>query len=254
MTTLTLQLEQASSDFRLTDAQAFSDYLADLDHEADVVGFTEVHTRHRLLHAACDEQGYQLHMPPSGKGDVALAVRNVHRIVAAGAVPSIPGARPSVAHGVGHTARPILWVTFQPHGTTENVTVHEAHWVTKRADTGGQQLQLTQDMAAVVASHSGGARLGFWMGDTNSPDRPRAVTAVDRALMKGDLTSCWDELGRYPNTHGGNTLDVVGSYDPDRRVTCLRARRWHKLDSDHIAVSAWYQIRRPQLRPPVQGD
>jgi hypothetical protein len=71
---------------------------------------------------------------------------------------------------------------------------------------------------------------------------------VDLALRKGELTSCWDELGRYPDTAGRLTLDVVGSFDPDSRVSCLRARRWHKLASDHVAVSAWYQVRHAKAR------
>lgn len=92
--------------------------------------------------------------------------------------------------------------------------------------------------------HGQGRRLAFWAGDTNNPDRPSATSEVDRALRKGDLTSCWDELGRYPDTHGRTTLDVVGSYDPDRRATCLRARVWPDLHSDHAPLTAWYSVSR----------
>lgn len=244
---LVLQLEQASSDTFMSAAAAFADFTADLSHGAAAVGFTEVHKpdHRQALARACGDADYRLVGPASG--EVALAVSKAHRLVDTGVVPSLPAAPTTPRHGVGHTARPILWATFIPAGTTEHVTVHVAHWVTRRADTGGQQLELTQDMAQAVRDHARGARLGFWLGDTNNPDRPHDVTDVDRALRKGELTSCWDELGRYPATHGASTLDVVGSYDPDGRVTCLRARRWHQLHSDHIAVSAWYAISPPRL-------
>lgn len=238
----TLQLGQASGQAQSvggpSDAAMFSDYLADLDHGDDAVGFTETHKRGHLLARACREQGYLLHT--TSHGDVALAIRDVHRVMAAGAIPGLPAGR-------GHTARPIVWATFKPAGTDELVTVHEAHWL-RNGQPG--HIALTQIMADAVASHADGPQLGFWMGDVNNLDRPHDVTGVDKALSAGDLVSCWDELGRYPDTHPGgpdSPIDVVGKYDPDRRVSCLRARRWHQLHTDHVALSAWYRIS------PVKG-
>lgn len=237
---LRLQLSQASSAFTLKDKAAREDFMEDLDHGADVVSFTEVAQRHELLHAACELKGYQLVL--SDPGDVALAIRGIHKLLDHGQVASVPAHGGSAAQG-GHGPRPVLWASFRPFGTREHVTAHCGHWVTHKADTGGQQLELTQDLADVVRQHSQGARLGFWLGDTNHPDGPVDFGAVDAALRKGQLTSCWDELGRWPGTHGAATLDVVGSYDPDHRVSCERARVWPLTHSDHRAVSAWYSIR-----------
>jgi endonuclease/exonuclease/phosphatase (EEP) superfamily protein YafD len=142
----------------------------------------------------------------------------------------------------------VLWVTFAPALFREHVTVACGHWVTRRADTGHQQQQLTDDLAQLIARKAQGHRLGFWMGDTNNPDGPRDRSAVDASLRKGDLTSCWDELGQYPATEGTATLDVIGSYDPDRRVKCERARRWAGQHSDHRPVSAWYRISPSRVR------
>lgn len=245
MSAYTLHLEQASSAHTLTDAQAMQDALAALNRGADVVSFTEVQERHYQLDRACHVAGYQLLLP--SRGDVALALRSIHKPRSQGTVP-VQDAVGHDAHTPAHTARVILWGAFSPFGTDDLVTVHSAHWVTRRADTGGQQLELTQALGDVVAQHSRGARLGFWLGDTNSPDRPRDHSPVDRALRRADLTSCWDELGAYPDTHGQATLDVVGSYDPDRRVSCLRAHRWPQGHSDHRAVSAFYRVR--QLERP----
>lgn len=238
-----LQLEQASSAFTLPDAQAREDFREALTRGADAVGFTEINKRAHLLREACDAKGYVL----VAAGDVGLAVRSIHRLTDHGVITSVPG-QPGPASEGGHTERPILWASFIPFGTGELVTAHVAHWVTHAADTGHQQLAMTRDMADAVAEHSKGHRLGFWLGDTNNPDRATINTDVDKALRRGDLTSCWDELGRYPDTHGASTLDVVGSYDPDRRATCVRARVWPSAHSDHLAVSAWYSVS--GVRPP----
>lgn len=240
MSTISLHLLQSSSAHTLTDRQAASDISFALGRTPDVACFTEVQERHAQLKVACRAMGYQLVLP--SRGDVAIAVRSIHTVTDHSEVAGTP----AVGHGTGHpahTARPILSATMLPWGTSERVTVSTAHWVTKRADTGHQQLELAQDMATTVALSAAGHRLGFWAGDTNNNDRPHDITAVDRALAKGELTSCWDELGRWPATHGAATLDVIGSYDPDRRVTCLRARVWPQLESDHRPVSAWYRIR-----------
>lgn len=244
MTGLTLQLGQASGRFSLSPGQAFHDYLADLSHGDDAVGFTEVPQHRDELRAACREQGYLPVFAAKGHGDTAIALREPHRILAHGLQDSLRGEK---GKG-GHTPRPIQWLAFKPASTVETVTLHVAHWLTRKSDDGGQRTQLTDDMAASVKGHSVGARLGFWMGDTNNPDQAEQVSAVDRHLDRGELTSCWDELGRYPDTHGHNTIDVVGSYDPDKRVHCLRARTWHRLASDHIALSAWYHIDRVRLQ------
>lgn len=240
MSELVLQLEQASSEFTLHRGAALADFTEALSRKADVVSFTEVAERNRDLRAACNAADYQLQL--ADLADTALAVKGIHKIVAAGQHASVP-AEPGPARDGGHGPRPVLWVSFRPFGTLETVTVHSGHWPTKRSDTGHQQVALTREMADLVAGHSWGDRLGFWMGDTNNDDRRHQFTAVDHALAKGDLTSCWDELGRWPDTHERQTLDVIGSYDPDRRVSCLRARVWPAGHSDHRPVSAWYSIR-----------
>lgn len=232
-----LELWQASLRFTTQSRQALADFMSVLSHAPDAVGFTEATRFHDELWHACRRTGHQLVLPTHG--DTAIAVWEGHEITGHG----YETVNPASAHPL-HTERGVQWVTFDAAHSHERITACAAHWLTQRADTPNQKqrLAMTEAMGDVVARAAKGHRLGFWMGDTNNPDRSSAVSLVDKALRKADLTSCWDELGRYPDTHGDHTLDVVGSYDPDRRATCLRARRWPQLHSDHRPISAVYHL------------
>lgn len=242
---LTMHIQQASSAFTLSDVEAMYDFTVALARGADVTGFTEVAQRHDVLRRACRLTSHHLLLP--AQGDTALAVRESHKVLQSGEMLSVPGVKGPAAQG-GHGPRSIQWVAFQPFGYGEHVTSHVGHWVTRKADLGRQQTAMTDDLAHAVRDHSHGSRIGFWQGDTNNPDRPHDLTSMDAALAKGDLTSCWDELGHYPETEGALTLDIIGSYDPDKRVSCTRARRWPPAHSDHRAVSAWYKVAHPRGR------
>lgn len=233
MTREVLELTQASQRFTVGHVEALHDFHQLLSRAPDVIGFTEAVQFHDQLEDACRERDYQLRLPPMG--DTAIAVHPAHHVTGHRFEKVNDGAP-------NHGPRGVQLVEFEtPAG--DRITVAEAHWLTRRSDTGGQRLAMTEAMGQVIEEAARGSRLGFWMGDTNNPDRPTAVSQVDRALRMADLTSCWDELGRYPDTHGNTTLDVVGSYDPDRRVSCLRARVFPQLHSDHRPLSAWYSIR-----------
>lgn len=240
MTGLRLQLGQASQRATVHPDRALLDFHHDLGHGMDACGFTEVTHFHNQLSMACEDQGYQLLLPP--EGDTAIAVLDIHELMDHDYVHVNPG-HPGPMSAGGHTPRGVQSVQFRPHGTTEVITFTTAHWLTRRADDGGQRLAMTEAMAEVIAEAAQGTRLGFWAGDTNNPDGPHGTSQVDKALARGDLTSCWDELRRWPDTHGSSTLDVVGSYDLDRRASCIRARVWPQLRSDHRPLSAWYTVR-----------
>lgn len=239
MSALRLELWQASQRYTVRPAAAHADFASILAHAPDAVGFTEATSFHAELRRACRRHAFQLFLPPAG--DTAIAVWGGHLVMDHHYVKvNAASAHPR------HTERGIQSVTFKPASAQEVVTVAEAHWLTRRADDGGQRVAMTEAMGDVIAHAAQGHRLGFWLGDTNNPDRTGMhagrFSDVDKALRKADLTSCWDELGRYPATHEDSTLDVVGSYDPDRRVSCLRARVWPQLASDHRPISALYHV------------
>lgn len=236
MTGLQLRLAQASQRFSVEPADALADFRRILSKGMDAVGFTEASNFHPQLLRAAKEKHYHLVLPPDG--DTAIAVHGDHEVTGHDFHAVVPGVAGS------HRLRGIQAVAFTPRDTQERVTFAEAHWLTHRSDDGGQRLAITREMADVMREAAGGSRLGFWAGDTNNPDRPSATSPVDLALRKGELTSCWDELGRYPATFGEHhTLDVVGSYDPDGRVSCTGARVWANLHSDHRPLSATYHVR-----------
>jgi hypothetical protein len=233
---LQLQLGQASQRYSVPGDLALEDFLKLLGHGWDAVGFTEATRFHGELHEACRGRNYWLFLPP--EGDTAIAVHRDHQVLDHGYVHVN-----DASHRPLHSPRGVQVLTFMPDSSSELVTFAEAHWLTERSDNGHQRLAMTQAMASVMREAGRGSRLAFWAGDTNNPDRPSATSDVDLALRRGELTSCWDELGRYPDTHGSHTLDLVGSFDPDRRVSCTGARVYARLHSDHRPLRVTYAVR-----------
>lgn len=85
-----------------------------------------------------------------------------------------------------------------------------------------------------------GPNKSWLMGDSNLLDS-RADIFVGKPV-----TTCWDELKKYPDTGHGN-IDVIASLDADQKVTCKSARvytdRDLPLNTDHYLVEAVYSIK-----------
>ena len=89
-----------------------------------------------------------------------------------------------------------------------------------------------------------GRGVAFWTADTNVDEDDPAGRAFYAALRAGGLEPITDALDLEPKpTRGRRTIDVVGGYDPDRRVTARGMRVWPRDHSDHRAVSGFYEIR-----------
>lgn len=86
-----------------------------------------------------------------------------------------------------------------------------------------------------------GAALCFYGGDQNIEDK------LSDSFFGGPVTSCWDELRKYPGT-GHGTIDVIATYDRDTRVRCVQADSYTDkelfLHSDHWLIDATYEIER----------
>lgn len=86
-----------------------------------------------------------------------------------------------------------------------------------------------------------GSGLAFSSGDFNILDR-----LADVFLGSAKFTTCWDELGKWPNTGHGN-IDAIASWNPDGRVSCDSADvlddKEFPLFTDHWYMWARYNIR-----------
>jgi hypothetical protein len=254
-----LHLMQASMQWRDTDAQTRADFDRILTRGADVIGMTEVSERNRnlrLLRDAAKPTGYQVFNDAAEEGfaggETAIAVRKNLDVRSHGAelVNEPEAGKPPAA---GHSARLIQWVEVIWEGN--RVFVFEAHWVTgfgRRPSRTEKHRKMTDAIIELVQRNGRGTRLAFFMGDVNldeETDRGRRQAATHARFTEAGLTTVWDELAVYPGTHGnaktGGTIDIIGSYDPDRRVSADSVRVWRKLNSDHLQVSAWYDVLAP---------
>lgn len=241
-----LHLQQASRQFSDRLSRQAEDLDVILSRQAHVTGFTETGTHElaKLVRRKATEHGMRF---VDGKGDGCFAVRRDLQVLDRGSVFVNPGetGKPGRAHG----PRYVVWVKLG--WRDEVVFVNEAHWLTGSA-LGPTRRRMHVDMTKAVVNNvkaqARGRRLAFWMGDTNIDEQGRR-SWYDPLIEDGRLLSCWDEVGKYPPTHEKvrRTIDIVGSYDPDRRVRLVRVdlhpdREQHTW-TDHAQVSAFYAIK-----------
>lgn len=201
------------------------------------------------LRMVAPRYGYTVHS--SGHGEWVLVNKVLGTTVQSGFMPVIPaqGHTPG-PHDGAHTARGIEYVVIRPMADMGGmVHVGVSHWLTMGTDPstirGQANLKLEAAIGAWAKQAGVGHDLVFAMGDTNMDDKHRnAFTGVP-------LTSCWDELGRWPITHPhpnghGPTLDLIASYNRDHRVKCHSARALNDaqlpLPVDHYTVVAEYRV------------
>lgn len=96
---------------------------------------------------------------------------------------------------------------------------------------------------AWAREHGAGSNIAFLGGDFNLNDK------YNDLMHGGPLTSCWDELHKYPKAVHG-LIDAVLSYDPDKRVKCVSAKVFSDkeffLYGDHNLVVTKYDIEELQ--------
>lgn len=232
----------------------FSDDERQIDRDLDAVfgerqrcdfwGLTEASPHNRVrerVRLAVKRHG--LHLAQAGPGDTLIV--SPHEPYANGAHFVHPG-RPGPASQGGHGPRYIDWAAARIHG--ERVYFHEAHWLAHLATSEARRLdhtRMTRAMIRHVADKAVGRRLSFFAGDINvdeATDTGRNHALPDWLFHQGGLETVWDELKRTPATHGRRTIDVIGSYTLDRRVSARRVEVLPLLNSDHHQVIAHYSI------------
>lgn len=157
--------------------------------------------------------------------------------------PFIPGSHGLTAAQGGHSPRGVTWMQGQARGVDlGRITTGAAHYLTKRSIEGtGHTNHALQAGIGVFGKEFGpkGDKV-FFAADTNMQDRRTDVFAGH------PFTTCWDELGKHPSTGHGN-IDIIASYDEDKRVSCKAARSLTDSDlrlySDHFTIEATYEVR-----------
>jgi hypothetical protein len=127
-----------------------------------------------------------------------------------------------------------------------DVWFHTGSWFNVRSEQENsirRHNQMTQQMCAQVRKHASGPdSVSVFGGDVKADDEEDHLTDMNKIFRTNDLLTIWDEFKVYPNTWNGSTVDVLGSYNKDKRVTGHRYKVWPMQHSDHRFVSAWYDI------------
>lgn len=188
------------------------------------------------------------------RGDVRFIVNPKHELMESGYAHVLDGRKQKRG---SFSARGVAEVTFRTPGGNI-VTDHTTHWITgyKLGPKGNPQReamfdQQTEAIIERVKLHGKGRRLSFWQGDTNLDefkDRGGFSGGIHKPFRQAGLRSVYDELNEYPTTHGKRkTIDVIGHYLPDTRVTAkdVRVLPRNGRNVDHLIVVATYHIRTP---------
>lgn len=248
-------------DLRLMHASMqFSDTRANHRHDAsavfkyakanDVVFLTGTEGGGDSLSAALTDaaatSGFALNLHRSGDW-VAVNIAMAKVTSRGHAGPFVPGTTGLKASQGGHAPRGITWTTAAVYGNS-TVTVGSVHYLTKRSvlATGVNNDRIAVGIGKWGQAKGAGKNLVFINGDMNMDDAKRDV------FMGKPFTSCWDELKKWPATHGvskarGSTIDVSASYDRDGRVSAKSAKVLDdsdlRLATDHFPLVAVYAVR-----------
>lgn len=244
--TKTIRLLQSSQQFNLGRQAVVDDAVTTFGRGADFVGGTESgNAPHEVVLPQIAKQfGYHFHNAPGG-GWLAHKIEHEHKdsnfVLTTPALPVPP-------RQGGHGPRGVLWLTCHVKGIGR-VTVAEAHWLTgattnmKRRK---EHLEMTNVLSDIMKRHAKGDRLGFFMGDVNveDEDNSRYANNWNEVVFqdKNLLTIC-DELKKWPPTHGDKTLDIIGSWQNDKRSKAKEVVAHRKQKKDHKDVSGFYTVK-----------
>lgn len=203
------------------------------------------------LRAASYDAGYLFHNPGDQDCWVAISEDLVadDAKIQMGLIDHVPAAKAWGDPNGPYSAKGLPWMSAQTR-FGKRITVGAGHWLTKgrdRAQTPPGKYNhylINKRIAGEVGEWARVAGQGrgivFYGADTNLVDR---TSDVFRGMAS--MTTCWDEVGEWPGTGHGN-IDVIASYDGDKRVECVGARVWDdkqfRLNTDHFMITARYRV------------
>lgn len=128
------------------------------------------------------------------------------------------------------------------------VSIGSAHYITDARTPKSPYWDLNEKIGKVIgdwAKKEGkGKALVFYGGDQNMADNRNDQPQGD-TFFGHPLESTWDAMQKWENT-GHGCIDVIASYNKDRRVQALRTnalsdREFH-LHTDHFYVEAAFEV------------
>jgi hypothetical protein len=254
----TIQLSHASTQWKDPDTGPGStqqDFRAAFRRQPLVQTFSEVFTgNERVLRDIAPRFDYKV---VEAAGNDAVCVPENVQVLDSGHLLVNPGVKGKPPLG-GHSERYALWVLIQ--FGDEVIFDVTGHWVTGRRQFEEREQEhdkMSQALVDLVHEYGRKTNLAFVQGDINASDR-EGINGGYKILHEGGITTCWDEIGAWPATHGqagpgdGENIDFIGSYGRDTRVSCNRAVAHPKESSDHNPVTAWWDIAPKPTRAPFQ--
>lgn len=246
-----LKFSHASLQFNDTDRQHTHDISAIFSRDSDIITGTEAGrgagNTARELKRLAKEKGYFLSR--NRRYDTWVAVKQTIVMPGTWSRGSTLGLLPSRQTFPRPPGRwntmGLVWGQFR-HAEAGWISVGAVHYVTHKAAGPNLKDRLDKRYSRIIGrwavKHGRRSRLAFVAGDMNRDDRK-----VD-PFFGQPLTTCWDEIGKWPPTQKNGTIDVIASYDRDSRVRCLTAQSLPDskvpLFTDHYLVEALYAIKK----------
>ena len=252
-----LDIWHFSMQYSDNDAQHMHDVSVAFAQGADIITGTEAGPGAGNLTEALKVQakasGYWIHIPVRAT-DCWIAVKKTlsPSKPQVGYIKILPGAK-AIGDPHPYSSRGIVWAKFNSPDIGK-VAVGSVHLLTKGRYKGQSQkdnpkcpidhytknIEFGRAITKWANEQAEGSRLVFIGGDTNLIDRD-----VDVFRSAGNLKTCWDDKGEWPNTGHGN-IDVIARHVDDRRVKFRSADVQDDkelfMHTDHFAIHATYTV------------
>lgn len=247
----TIHLMHASMRFDKPDSEFKAAIRWQMEQEPDIISYTELTRYHQELREVTKGTDYRPVLPRGREGGFLVRTGDHCKVKDRGSVKIMEG-RPGPAAQGGFADRYCYWVRVNWWG--QDVYNHVQHWTTGywKSDLRDHwHEKMTKTMVNQVKRHGRGNEIAFFAGDQNVDEQGDNNKTALRSQMDGvfrdnGLLTIWDEMEVFPPTHGlnhGPTIDIIGSYSPDKRVKAKRWKVYQKHASDHRPISAWYDVK-----------
>ena len=240
-----LKIVQASLQFDVSDEQFVNDFRKILTLKPHILFGTESGDRDRkqAIEMLCENAGYRVFLPAATDAWIAVRSKLIGHGWSAG-YRELWGTGQQMGDPHHYDAKGLTLVQFD-HPALGHVVLSEVHYMrTAVTPDKAKHIAVNKKLAVAMSNAlhttaSGTNAVGFVGLDSNMIDEHSDV------FFGLPLTTCWDELKRYPDTGHGN-IDAVASCDWHKRVKCVSAEvlddKEFFLHQDHYIVVAYYDV------------